>query len=158
MPSPAGLVGQSVTHVAAGGSHSLVVCDGILFAFGSNQYGECDIPQGLQGQRVRHVAAGGYYDEGFSIAVREDDGHIFAFGANGFGQCNIPAGLQGKAVGISLSVGYEPSLHTSILSGVQQRQVEQALLCLSVIPDDPFWIPEDTALHALGYLDVRVAL
>ena len=88
------------------------------------------------------------------MAVREEDGKLFCFALNDCGQCTIPADLQGKPVGIPITAGYKHTLHTRVREA-QQQQVEQALLCLLVLPTG-VWVAEDPVLHALEYLKVRV--
>ena len=96
------------------------------------------------------MATGCYH----SLAVR-GDGALFAFGDNDDGKCAIPPALQDKAVGLTTTASYNPSFHNVVLPVAQQGQVDLALLCLLTVSDRDL-IPEDTALHALGYLEVRV--
>ena len=55
-------------------------------AFGSNTYGQCQVPFGLTNAIA--VAAGGY----FSLAIT--NGKVVAWGDNTYGETNIPAGLS----------------------------------------------------------------
>ena len=56
--------------------------DGRVFAWGNNEYGQCDVPEGLTG--VVEITAGG----GHVVAVKEDGG-IVAWGRNDYGQCDV---------------------------------------------------------------------
>ncbi|WP_081670839.1 T9SS type A sorting domain-containing protein [Sporocytophaga myxococcoides] len=85
--------GSNLKAISAGGAHVVAVKeDGTVVAWGSNEYGEIDIPTGLSG--VKAVVAG----EKHSVALKED-GTVVAWGDNRAGQTTIPNGLQGvKAI------------------------------------------------------------
>ena len=60
--------------------------DGPLFAWGSNTYGQCDIPAGLG--VVTQISAGARH----TLALKTD-GTIVAWGTNNEGECDVPAGI-----------------------------------------------------------------
>ncbi len=63
---------------------------GTLAAWGSNDYGQCDVPSGSD---FVAIAAGGNY----SLALKSD-GSLAAWGYNGNGQCDVPAGNDFVAI------------------------------------------------------------
>jgi len=67
--------------------------DGMVIAWGQDNYGQCDVPAGLS--NVVAVAGG----NGHSLALRHA-GTVVAWGNNLFGQTSVPAGLS-NVVGIS---------------------------------------------------------
>jgi len=70
--------------VAAGGTHSLALKeDGSVVAWGSNDYGLCEIPS--PNADFIAIAAGVTHSLGLKV-----DGSIAAWGNNDSGQCNIP--------------------------------------------------------------------
>lgn len=78
--------------VAVGGSdsrgHKLVVTeDGRVYAWGWNDYGECDVPADLTD--VVAVVAGDFH----SLALKAD-GTVVAWGSNEYGETTVPAGLD----------------------------------------------------------------
>jgi len=90
------LLGKTVTAIATGGSHTVVLTsDGKLFAWGGNDYGQLgdgtrihrarpvavDIGGALLGKSVTAIAAGGVY----TVALTSD-GRLFAWGNNAYGQ------------------------------------------------------------------------
>jgi len=71
--------------ITSGVYHSLALKeDGAIVAWGSNGYGQCDIPS--PNADFIAVAAGGE----FSLGLKED-GSIVAWGWNDYGQCDIPS-------------------------------------------------------------------
>lgn len=83
-----------VVKVTAGYNHSVALKDdGRVIAWGSNQFGQCNVPPDLSG--VKAIAAGA---NRHTLALKSD-GCIVAWGDNVYGQCNIPFGLSGvKAI------------------------------------------------------------
>jgi hypothetical protein len=67
--------------------------DGVIVAWGSNDYGQTDVPAGLSGGVG--VAAG----FGHTVALKSD-GSVVAWGRNNDGQTDVPAGLSG-VVGVA---------------------------------------------------------
>ncbi|RKY23290.1 MAG: hypothetical protein DRP62_06235, partial [Planctomycetota bacterium] len=57
---------------------------GHLVAWGSNDYGQCDVPEG--DDFVAISAAWGY-----NVALKSD-GSLVAWGSNDYGQCDVPEG------------------------------------------------------------------
>lgn len=83
-PSPASVIG-----VRGGIAHSLALyADGKVEAWGTNDYGQLDVPSGLSD--AVDVSAGLYH----SLALRAN-GTVVAWGQNALGQCNVPSGLAG---------------------------------------------------------------
>lgn len=82
---------SNLVAVAAGGTHLLGLReDGSLAAWGTNTYGELNVPSG----KMIAIAAGQYH----CLAVRAN-GTVVGWGNNGSGQCTPPKGLTGvKAV------------------------------------------------------------
>lgn len=93
------LAGKTITQVAAGYSHSLLLTDdGTVFSFGSNTSGQTGLGTGigetavatpidttnLGGKTITQVAAGG----GYSLLLA-DDGTVFSFGDNAWGQTGL---------------------------------------------------------------------
>jgi alpha-tubulin suppressor-like RCC1 family protein len=93
------LAGKTITQVAAGGGHSLLLADdGTVFSFGSNWFGRTG--QGtttgntlvatpidttnLAGRTITQIAAGGYH-----CLLLADDGTVFSFGQNDLGQTGL---------------------------------------------------------------------
>jgi hypothetical protein len=73
--------------IAGGSIHSLAVkTDGTVIAWGTNNYGQTDVPAGLT--NVVAIAGGGSH----SIALRAD-GTATAWGGNTYGQTNVPGYL-----------------------------------------------------------------
>jgi Regulator of chromosome condensation (RCC1) repeat len=66
---------------------------GQVVAWGSNDFGGCDVPAGLASQTVTAIA-GGYYH---SLALTST-GKVVAWGRNDYGQCDVPAGLASQTV------------------------------------------------------------
>jgi hypothetical protein len=78
-----------IKSVAAGVYHTVALKkDGTVVAWGSNDYGQTDVPTGLTG--VTAIAAGDYH----TVALKSD-GTVVAWGNDGFGQSAVPAGLTG---------------------------------------------------------------
>jgi alpha-tubulin suppressor-like RCC1 family protein len=74
--------------ISAGDYHSLALTeDGKVFGWGSNNYGQLNIPNNLP--RIVDIACGNYH----SLALSED-GKVFAWGNNKFGQLNVPEELM----------------------------------------------------------------
>lgn len=89
--------------VAAGGQHNLVLTEsGRVFASGSNERGQADVPGGLGD--VVAIAAG--YSH--SLALRRD-GTVVAWGNNTRGATNVPAGLD-NVVAISGGGGHSAAV------------------------------------------------
>lgn len=65
-----------ISVISAGKDFSIAVRDGRVYAWGSNDYGECDVPRGLP--RIAHVSAG----VGRTLALSED-GDVFVWGGRG---------------------------------------------------------------------------
>ena len=60
--------------------------DGSVVAWGSNTYGQCNVPPLPSGLTYVEIAAG----DGHTVA-RRSDGSVVAWGDNYYGQCNVPA-------------------------------------------------------------------
>jgi alpha-tubulin suppressor-like RCC1 family protein len=75
-------------HVAAGGSHSLIIRNNnTVFAFGDNTHGQDQMP-GLLNNHILAVAAS--LDHRLAL---KGDGSVVIWGDNSHGQFNVPAGL-----------------------------------------------------------------
>ncbi len=99
------LDGKTVTAIAAGGYHDLALTsDGVVTAWGSNFFGESDVPSSLTGKTVTAIAGGRYH----SLALTSD-GVVTAWGYDEFGQTDVPASLTGKRV-IAIAAGDYHSL------------------------------------------------
>ena len=82
---------KSIVQVAAGEGHTIALAsDGGVWAWGSNDYGQCGIGSASYSSplaqvvgltKVKHIAAGGNH----SLAVKAD-GSVWAWGSNGFGE------------------------------------------------------------------------
>jgi len=68
------------------GPHVGLQYDGVVRAWGSNFYGECNVPAGLVAKDVRE-------GNGFVVALKTN-ATVAAWGKNDFGQCNVPPGLK----------------------------------------------------------------
>ena len=76
-----------MVQLAGGGGHSLALkADGTVVAWGSNAYGQRNVPGGLRD--VVHLATG----TGHVLALKAD-GTVVAWGWNQFGQAAVPASL-----------------------------------------------------------------
>lgn len=85
-PLPA--AASNMVAIAQGAGHALALRpDGTIFAWGSNIYGQTNVPPGLS--NVVAIAAGYYH----SLALT-GDGTVVAWGQNGSGQTNVPSGLH----------------------------------------------------------------
>src|SRR5689334_24081421 len=71
--------------VTSGSSPSAVAQGGVV-AWGSNDYGQCNVPAPPPGLEYVQLAAGYVHS-----AARLSDGSILAWGGNYYGQCNVPA-------------------------------------------------------------------
>jgi alpha-tubulin suppressor-like RCC1 family protein len=93
------LAGKTITQVAAGAQHSLLLAsDGTVFSFGSNDSGRTGLnnasgftmiatpirTNNLAGKTITQVAAGGRHS-----LLLADDGTVFSFGYNGDGQTGL---------------------------------------------------------------------
>jgi len=70
------------------GMSSASFAQATVTAWGSNLYGQTNVPASLEG--VTSLAGGGWH----ALAVRTD-GTVTAWGYNLYGQRNVPAGLSG---------------------------------------------------------------
>lgn len=94
--------------IAAGAFHSVALRDdGVVFAWGENDYGQTNVPPGLS--NVVAIAAGNYHN----VALRSD-GTVVAWGDNEYGQTNVPAGLTNV---VAISAGGDQSIATVGNSG-----------------------------------------
>ncbi len=100
---PVGL--SNVVAIAAGANHNLAVSNGLVIAWGANNYGQCNVPTGLS--NVVDVAAGAYH----SLALKQD-GTVVAWGGNAAGETNIPAGLS-NVVAIAAGGDTSYSIYTA---------------------------------------------
>ena len=73
--------------------------DGSVVAWGSNHYGQCNVPALPAGLTYVEVAAG----YGHTVA-RRSDGSVVAWGDNQYGQCNVPA-LPGGLTYVEIAAG-----------------------------------------------------
>jgi len=105
-----GAVLSNVVMLAMGDGQGLALKrDGTVVAWGSNIYGEANVPKGLTD--VTAIAA----DEHLSMA-RKRDGTVVAWGGNYFVQTSVPAGLSnvvaiasGWQFGLALTTGKIPA-------------------------------------------------
>ncbi|MHC4739415.1 MAG: RCC1 domain-containing protein, partial [Planctomycetota bacterium] len=82
-------------------NHSLgLKDDGSIIAWGSNNYGQCDVP--LPNSGFTAISAGRYH----SLGLKED-GSLIAWGWNDYDQCNIPLPNTGFT---AISAGYYHNL------------------------------------------------
>jgi RCC1 and BTB domain-containing protein len=86
---------RPVNQIACGAAHSMFLVDGMLYALGSDQYGQLGLGEQTNGQdflqvtivmnlahiRIRKVCCGSYY-----TAVITEDDRVFTFGQNNYGQ------------------------------------------------------------------------
>ena len=68
--------------------------DGVVHAWGSNSWGQTDVPKDIQGN-VMHIAAGDHH-----ALAQLTDGSIVAWGRNDFGQCDVPLNIEFPATGV----------------------------------------------------------
>jgi len=73
--------------------------DGSMAAWGSEQFGQCDVLSGLTG--ITQISAGDFH-----TLVLLANGTVKAFGSNNAGQTNVPAGLTGV---VQVSAGWSYS-------------------------------------------------
>jgi alpha-tubulin suppressor-like RCC1 family protein/HEAT repeat protein len=108
--SVGGVVLSNVAALSTGDGQELALKrDGTVVAWGSNIYGEANVPKGLTD--VTAIAA----DEHLSVALKRD-GTVVAWGGNYFGQTSMPAGLSsvmaiasGWQFGLALTTGKIPA-------------------------------------------------
>ncbi len=87
---------NSVVQVSAGNYHVLALrSDGIIVAWGNENYGNLDIPVAASNSVVS--VAAGYY---FSMALRSD-GRVVTWGDNSAGVCNVPVDASNSVVAIA---------------------------------------------------------
>jgi alpha-tubulin suppressor-like RCC1 family protein len=78
-----------VKNITAGGSNTVVLKhDGTIAVFGSNTYGQLNVPAGLND--VASVAVSTH-----NIVALRKNGTVIVWGDNSYGQNNVPAGLSG---------------------------------------------------------------
>ncbi|MGB7961892.1 MAG: fibronectin type III domain-containing protein [Propionicimonas sp.] len=94
---------SGVDEVSAGQSHSLALKDGEVLAWGSNSYGQIDVPTDAQ-SGVSAIAAG----KAHSLALR--DGAVIAWGSNSSGQIDVPADAQSGVSAIAAGKGFSLAL------------------------------------------------
>jgi alpha-tubulin suppressor-like RCC1 family protein len=100
---PAGAVA-----IAAGPTHSLALTsDGSILAWGSNNFGEADVPAELQHSGVTGLAAG----SGYSLALKAD-GSVVGWGNDEF-RVAADGGISGNAV-FAVAAGYSHALAIGI--------------------------------------------
>ena len=91
--------------IACGNHHSMAVKnDGTVVAWGSNNYGESNVPKDLN--NVVSIACSNSH----SMALKRD-GTVVAWGRNNYGQCNVPADLSNV---VSIAAG---TYHSIALKG-----------------------------------------
>lgn len=92
--------------VVARGAHSVGLrANGTVVAFGSNQYGQCDVPVLPPGIAFVAIAAG----DAHSLGCRSD-GLLAAWGDNAGGQCNVPSpGPGGSFLNVAGGDGPDPA-------------------------------------------------
>jgi hypothetical protein len=132
------LAGKTISQVAAGGAHSLLLADdGTVFSFGSNEYGQTGLnttvgntlvatpinASNLGGKTIAQVAAGGAHS-----LLLADDGTVFSFGWKGNGQ----TGLGGT--GFSNPVA--TPITTTNLAGKTIKQVAAGFFHSLLLADD----------------------
>jgi len=82
------IINAKVLEMKASYSHELyLLADSTVIAFGSNAYGQCNVPVGLKS--VKQIAVGEFH----SLALKSD-GSVVAWGENNLGQCSIPNNLK----------------------------------------------------------------
>ena len=87
-PIPKGLRAISIS---SGYRHALALtAQGEVVAWGSNEFGECDVPDGLT---AIQVWAGEYYSLALDI-----HGKVWAWGSNEMNRCSVPRGLKAKKI------------------------------------------------------------
>lgn len=93
---------EPIVDMAVGASGFAIALqdNGLVRAWGSNQYGQTDVPEGLTG--VIAVAAGSHH----SLALTEE-GTVVAWGDNRSGQNDVPEGLSNV---VAIAAGVDHSL------------------------------------------------
>ena len=95
---------EPFVEIAAGGNHTVARrSDGSVVAWGSNSWGQCNVPVLPIGLAYVAIAAGGRH-----TVARRSDGSVVAWGYNNWGQCNVPA-LPGGLTYVEVAAG---SSHT----------------------------------------------
>ena len=93
--------GVVYTHVAAGSWHTVLLkSDGTATSFGSNMYGQCNIPDLPDGVSYVEVACGANH-----TVLLKSDGTAAACGENRSGQCDISALSDGVTYTSVLTIG-----------------------------------------------------
>ena len=82
--------------IGAGSDHIIVLYGNTLVAFGSNSYGQCNVPSGIS-TNVKAVDGG----LGHSL-VLYNSGSMTGWGLTAQGQLNIPAGLTAERIAVGL--------------------------------------------------------
>jgi alpha-tubulin suppressor-like RCC1 family protein len=136
------LAGKTITQVAAGRYHSLLLADdGTVFSFGANQFGITGLgtesgntliatpidTTNLAGKTITQVAAGRYHS-----LLLADDGTVFAFGINAVG--NV-AGLTGLGAASGSTLVARP-INMSNLAGRTITQVSAGQIHSLLLADD----------------------
>jgi hypothetical protein len=93
----------NAVQVAAGYDHHLaLLAEGTVVAWGTDDYGQADVPAGLTG--VVGIAGGEFH----SVALK-GDGTLVAWGRDDGGQCDVPPDLT-NAVAIAAGAGHTLAL------------------------------------------------
>jgi alpha-tubulin suppressor-like RCC1 family protein len=95
---PAGAT--NITAIATGKGFSLALSNGIVVAWGRDDYGQTDVP--ASATNVVAIAAG----VGHGLALRSN-GTVVAWGDNSAGQTNVPAGLSNV---MAVAAGFQHSV------------------------------------------------
>jgi hypothetical protein len=135
---------SNVMAIAAGGHHCLALKrDGTVVAWGSDDYGQTNVPPGLGG--VEAVSAGLYH----SLALRSD-GTVVAWGLGSSGQTNIPPCLHGVTTisaggyhNLALVAGSYPMR----FSDVKYLPGGQVQITVSGLAGDVYHVLVSTNLH-----------
>ncbi|MCD6588672.1 MAG: T9SS type A sorting domain-containing protein, partial [Candidatus Fermentibacteraceae bacterium] len=126
---------------AGGAYHSIgLKSDGLIVAWGYNNYGQCDVPE--PNEDFVAVAAGGY----FSLGLKAD-GSIVAWGCNGNGQCNVPAPNEGF---VAVAGGHLHSLGLKANGSIVAWGFNDYGQCNVSRPNEDFVAVDGGYLHSLG--------
>jgi hypothetical protein len=137
---------DSLIAVAGGYGHSLgLKVDGSIVVWGSNNYGECNVPA----LNADFIAVAGGFVNSLGLKV---DGSIVAWGSNNYGECNVPTPNEdfiAVAGGDERSLGLRSTTATAVEEPRPGNKPEVAKLSICSLSPNPFNPSTEVTFEAL---------